>query len=161
MDRRDTVLWMMHKLELITDEEYKTALDDTESVYMRIASHIEETSETSYYSYFTDEVINQLMADLQSKLGYSASQASSLIYTGGLRVYTTQDRQIQEICDEVTSNPDSYPEIGKGSYYDVSYALSVLKADGTTIFQFQWESKSPSSAGTSPQDTRLPLTVKI
>ncbi|MBP3578061.1 MAG: transglycosylase domain-containing protein [Lachnospiraceae bacterium] len=133
MDRRDTVLWMMHKLELITDEEYKTALDDTESVYMRIASHIEETSETSYYSYFTDEVINQLMADLQSKLGYSASQASSLIYTGGLRVYTTQDRQIQEICDEVTSNPDSYPEIGKGSYYDVSYALSVLKADGTTI----------------------------
>jgi len=133
MERRDTVLWMMHKLELITDEEYQTALDDTESVYMRIASHIEETSEVSYYSYFTDEVINQLMEDLQTQLGYSASQASSLIYTGGLRVYTTQDRQIQDICDEVTSNPDSYPEIGKGSYYDVSYALSVLKEDGTTI----------------------------
>jgi len=133
MDRRDTVLWMMHKLELITDEEYQTALDDTESVYSRIASHIEETSEVSYYSYFTDEVINQLMEDLQTKLGYSASQASSLIYTGGLRVYTTQDRQIQEICDKVTTNPESYPEIGKGSYYDVSYALSVQKADGTTI----------------------------
>ena len=133
MERRDTVLWMMHKLELITDEEYQTALDDTESVYMRIASHIEETSEVSYYSYFTDEVINRLMQDLQTKLGYSASQASSLIYTGGLRVYTTQDRQIQDICNSVATNPDSYPEIGKGSYYDVSYALSVLKADGTTI----------------------------
>lgn len=133
MERRDTVLWMMHKLEFITDEEYQTALDDTESVYMRIASHIEETSEVSYYSYFTDEVINQLMADLQKKLGYSASQASSLIYTGGLRVYTTQDRQIQDICDRVASDPDSYPEIGEGSYYDVSYALSVLKEDGTTI----------------------------
>ena len=133
LDRRDTVLWMMHKLELITDEEYQTALDDTESVYMRIASHIEETSEVSYYSYFTDEVINQLMEDLQTELGYSSSQASSLIYTGGLRVYTTQDRQIQEICDKVTTNPDSYPKIGEGSYYDVSYALSVLKEDGTTI----------------------------
>ncbi|MBQ8633904.1 MAG: transglycosylase domain-containing protein, partial [Lachnospiraceae bacterium] len=133
LDRRDTVLWMMHKLELITDEEYQTALDDTESVYMRIASHIEETSEVSYYSYFTDEVINQLMEDLQTELGYSSSQASSLIYTGGLRVYTTQDRQIQEICDRVTANPDSYPKIGEGSYYDVSYALSVLKEDGTTI----------------------------
>ena len=132
-ERRDTVLWMMHKLELISDEEYQTALDDTESVYIRISSHVEETSEVSYYSYFTDEVINRLMEDLQTKLGYSASQASSLIYTGGLRVYTTQDRQIQEICDEVTSNPDNYPEIGKGSYYDVSYALSVLKEDGTTI----------------------------
>ena len=133
LDRRDTVLWMMHKLELITDEEYQTALDDTESVYMRIASHIEETSEVSYYSYFTDEVINQLMEDLQTELGYSASQASSLIYTGGLRVYTTQDRQIQEICDRVTTNPDSYPKIGEGSYYDVSYALSVSKANGETI----------------------------
>lgn len=133
IERRDTVLWMMNKLGFITDEEYQTALDDTESVYLRISSHVEETSEVSYYSYFTDEVINQLMEELQTKLGYSASQASSLIYTGGLRVYTTQDREIQEICDKVVSNPDMYPEIGKGSYYDVSYALSVLKADGTTI----------------------------
>lgn len=132
-ERRDTVLWMMHKLGFISDEEYKTALDDTESVYVRIASHVEETSEVSYYSYFTDQVINQLMSDLQTKLGYSASQASSLIYTGGLRVYTTQDRQIQEICDDVANNPDSYPEIGEGSYYDVSYALSVLKENGETI----------------------------
>lgn len=132
-ERRDTVLWMMHGLNLISDEEYKTAQDDTESVYLRIASYVAETSEKSYYSYFTDEVISQLMKDLQTKLGYSASQASSLIYTGGLRVYTTQDHQIQEICDRVTSDPDSYSKIGEGSYYDVSYALSVLKADGTTI----------------------------
>ncbi len=133
MERRETVLWMMHKLEFISDEEYQEALDDTESVYVRIASHVEDTSEVSYYSYFTDEVINQLMEDLQTKLGYSASQASSLIYTGGLRVYTTQDRQIQEICDKVTTNEENYPEVGKGSYYDIAYALSVLKKDGTTV----------------------------
>ena len=132
-ERRDTVLSRMKKHGFIDEEEYQAAVDDTESVYIRIASYVEETSEVSYYSYFTDEVINQLMEDLQTKLGYSASQASSLIYTGGLRVYTTQDRQIQEICDEVTSNPDSYPKIGEGSYYDVSYALSVQKADGSTI----------------------------
>ena len=133
MERRDTVLWMMHKLEFITDEEYAEALADTEPVYMRIASYIQETSEVSYYSYFTDELIAQLMEDLQKKLGYTASQASALIYTGGLRVYTTQDRHIQEVCDEVIANPDMYPAVGEGSYYDLSYALSVLKADGTTI----------------------------
>ena len=133
MERRKTVLSRMKREGFITEEEYTTAVNDTESVYMRIASHIEETSDVSYYSYFTDEVINQLMDDLQTELGYSASQASSLIYTGGLRVYTTQDRQIQEICDRITKDPDSYSKIGEGSYYDVSYALSVLKADGTTI----------------------------
>ncbi len=132
-DRRDTVLYMMNKLGFITAEEYAEALADTESVYLRIASHVEETSSVSYYSYFTDELINQLMDDLQTKLGYSASQASSLIYTGGLRVYTTQDREIQEICDTVIADPDMYPAIGEGSYYDLSYALSVQTADGETI----------------------------
>ncbi len=133
-ERRDTVLYQMHKLHLISDEEYQTALDDTESVYMRIATYVGRTTEVSYYSYFTDEVISQLMKDLQNKLGYSASQASSLIYTGGLRVYTTQDPQIQDICDDVVADPSMHPALGlDGSYYDLSYALSVLKADGTTI----------------------------
>ena len=132
-ERRDDVLYKMKKLNFITPEEYDIAIADTESVYMRISSYVEANSDVTYYSYFTDEVINQLMNDLQNKLGYSASQASSLIYTGGLRVFTTQDRQAQQACDTVVANPDMYPEVGKGSYYDVSYALSVLKADGTTI----------------------------
>ncbi len=132
-ERRDNVLYKMKQLKFITPEQYDIAVADTESVYMRISSYVEENSDVSYFSYFTDEVINQLMKDLQTQLGYSASQASSLIYTGGLRVFTTQDRQIQRICDNVVSNPEMYPEVGKGSYYDVSYALSVLKEDGTTI----------------------------
>ena len=132
-ERRDDVLYKMKRLNFITPEEYDTAIADTESVYMRIASYVEENSDVTYFSYFTDEVINQLMNDLQTKLGYSASQISSLIYTGGLQVFTTQDRQIQQICDKVTADPSSYPAIGKGSYYNISYALSVLKADGTTI----------------------------
>ncbi|MGN0505315.1 MAG: transglycosylase domain-containing protein [Lachnospiraceae bacterium] len=132
-DRRENVLYKMKQLGFCSEEEYNEAVADTESVYLRIASTVKENSTVSYYSYFTDEVINQLMAELQEKCGYSASQASSLIYTGGLRVYTTQDREIQEICDKVVADPSMYPALGEGSYYDITYALSVLKADGTTI----------------------------
>ncbi len=132
-ERRESVLYKMKQLGFCTEEQYNEAMADTESVYLRIASNVKENSTLSYYSYFTDEVINQLMAELQEKCGYSASQASSLIYTGGLRVFTTQDREIQEICDRVVTDPSMYPELGKGSYYDLTYALSVLKADGTTI----------------------------
>lgn len=132
-DRRINVLNKMKKFGFCTEEEYAEAVADTESVYLRIAATVQENSEVSYFSYFTDEVINQLMQELQSVCGYSPSQASSLIYTGGLRVYTTQDKQIQDICDKVIADPSMYPALGEGSYYDVSYALSVLKADGTTI----------------------------
>lgn len=132
-ERRASVLYKMQLLGFCTQEEYAEALADTESVYLRIASVVKKTSEVSYYSYFTDEVISQLMAELQTKLGYSASQASSLIYTGGLQVYTTQDKTIQSICDSVVADPEMFPALGDGSYYDLTYALSVLKADGTTI----------------------------
>lgn len=133
MERRDNVLSKMKQLGFCSEDEYNEAIADTESVYLRIASVVEQTSDVSYYSYFTDEVFNQLMSELQTKLGYSASQASSLIYSGGLQVFTTQDKTIQAICDKVVSDPAMFPELGDGSYYDLTYALSVLKADGTTI----------------------------
>lgn len=133
MERRASVLFKMKQLGFCSEEEYNEAVADTESVYLRISSVVESTSEVSYYSYFTDEVINQLMTELQQKLGYSASQASSLIYSGGLQVFTTQDKDIQKICDQVISDPEMFPALGNGSYYDLTYALSVLKADGTTI----------------------------
>ncbi len=131
-NRREGVLNKMLSNNFITQAEYDTAMADTEDVYARINNYVSANSGRSYYTYYTDEVISSLMKDLQAK-GYSSSQASDLIYTGGLSVYTTQDREIQEIVDNVLNDESLWPPIGGGSYYDVDYALSVLKADGTTI----------------------------
>lgn len=46
----------------------------------------------------------------------------------GLKIYSTQDRQIQDICDEVTNDSSFYPS---NSEYQLSYQLSVISADGT------------------------------
>ena len=45
----------------------------------------------THYSYFTDELIEQVISSLMEKLDYSESQASNLLYSGGLQIYTTQD----------------------------------------------------------------------
>ena len=131
-ERRTEVLNEMLDCEFITQEQYDEAIADTADVYQRIHDYVSANSGRTYYTYFTDEVISELMTDLVS-LGYSSAQASNLIYTGGLSVYTTQDREIQTIVDEVINDESIWPKIGNGSYYDISYALSVLKADGTTI----------------------------
>ena len=131
-DRRKEVLRKMLVNEFITQAEYDEAVADTEDVYARINNYVSANSGRSYYTYFTDEVISALMSDLQAQ-GYSSAQASDLIYTGGLSVYTTQDREIQEIIDTTINDETLWPAVGKGSYYDIDYALSVLKADGTTI----------------------------
>lgn len=130
-ERRAEVLRETLEGGFCTREEYDLALLDTSDVYVRINSYIESTKNTEYYSYFTDDVISQLMTDLTG-LGYSSDEASDMIYTGGLEVFTTQDKEIQEICDRVINDADNYPEVGDGTFYRIRYALSVQKADGTT-----------------------------
>lgn len=130
--RRSEILDEMLEQEYISQEEYDVATAD--DVYTRIQSVNEEQDATSYYSYFVDELIEQVMEDLQTKLGYTQTQASNLIYSGGLDIYTTQDPVIQGICDEVYSDEANFPEMGI-SYWEVTYALSVQKNDAekTTI----------------------------
>jgi penicillin-binding protein 1A len=104
-----------------------------DDVYARIQSiNNNDSDSTNYYSYFVDEVIDQAIQDLQSKLGYTQAQATNLIYSGGLSIYTTQDPTIQKVCDKVYSDKSYFPKMGI-SYYQLTYALSVQKADGKTI----------------------------
>ena len=85
------------------------------------------------FSYFTDAVYNQVCDDLQSKLGYSASQSYKLLYSGGLQIYSTMDPSIQAIVDEEINNADNYIS-STGSRlleYSLNYALTVCHADGS------------------------------
>lgn len=130
-DRRKMILDAMKRLELCSEEEYNEAIAD--EVYTRIESVNEELDVISYYSYFVDELIEQALEDLQAVKGYTYTQASNALYSGGLSIYTTQDSKIQSIIDDVYSNEDYFPEMGKSSFWELTYALSIEKADGTTI----------------------------
>ena len=128
--RKNEVLKEMLEQKKCTQEEYDAAMQD--DVYARIQSVNSEEDSSSYYSYFVDELIEQVMNDLQNELGYTETQATNLIYSGGLDIYTTQDSTIQNICNDVYSDEDNFPKMGV-SYWELSYALSVQKSDGTTI----------------------------
>ncbi len=130
--RKNDVLRKMLELGKCTKEEYDNAMAD--DVYSRIHTVNEEYASTSYYSYFVDELVEQVMNDLQNKLGYTQAQALDLIYSGGLRIITTQDPTIQGIVDEVFSDESFFPEIGI-SFWELDYAISIQKndADKTTI----------------------------
>lgn len=131
--RRQFVLKKMLEQELISQYEYDLAMDDTQFVYARIKDVASHNMSSTYYSYFTDEVISHLMIDLQEQCGYSASEASNLIFSGGLSVYTTQNQHIQDICDSIIIDESFFPAFGSGSYYDLYYAISIQKKNGQTI----------------------------
>ena len=126
--RRKKILKNMKAAGHITKKEYKQALkDDVYSRIQKVNNKIEKNS-NSINSYFVDEVINQVMDDLQSIKGYSYTQAYNAVYSGGLKIYSTQDSDIQKICDEETSNNANYPY---SIYYSINWAWTVQNPDGT------------------------------
>ena len=98
----------MYEQDYITKAQQEEALAD--DVYDRIQNVDTATKGiNSHYSYFTDELIEQVISALMEKLDYTESQASNLLYSGGLQIYTTQDQHIQSILDEEYANPETYP----------------------------------------------------
>lgn len=152
--RRKIVLEKMYEQNFITYDQKNDALDD--DVYSRIQTVDNATSGITVFSYFTDAVYNQVCDDLQSKLGYSASQSYKLLYSGGLQIYSTMDPSIQAIVDEEINNADNYIS-STGSRlleYSLNYALTVCHADGSEstytendlISYFQSEKKQATFA---------------
>ena len=127
-ERRAEVLRKMRDQGYITDAEYTEALAD--DVYSRIQQVNEKTETKTIYSYFVDELTEQVLNDLQENLGYSYTQAYNALYSGGLSIYTTQDPKIQKICDEEFSNPDNFPE--KTKLY-LKYEVTFTDANGDYV----------------------------
>lgn len=125
-ERRDKVLKNMLTQGYITQEAYDEAHADP--VYDRIRNaQASQESVNTVYSYFIDELTNQVVTDLQKYKGYSETQAYQALYSGGLRIYTTQDMDIQNIVDEEYANPANFPN---GTQYSMDWALTIQTPDG-------------------------------
>lgn len=125
-ERRERVLNAMLEQEYITKSQYDEAIAD--SVYDRIASYNTDNA-TSYYTYFVDALIEDVLDDLINKAGYTEADAYKAIYQGGLTIISTQDTEIQNICDEEANNLNNYVANPR---YSFNMSFSVKKADGTT-----------------------------
>ncbi len=125
--RRKKVLSDMLEQGFITQSEYDEAMAD--DVYARIQEVNIATANDSISSYFVDALTEALYYDLIDT-GYSATQASALLYSGGLRIESTLDPDIQDIADRIFSDPEMYPENIK---WYLNYELTVKTASGEYI----------------------------
>ena len=144
-ERREKVLDDMLEQGFISQQEHDEALAD--DVYSRIQIADSENEDTSVNTYFVDALTDDVLEDLIAA-GYNETQAYTLLYSGGLKIYSTQDPAIQRICDEVYSDESNYPENVK---WYLNYELTVEKSDGskenysTEMFRSYWKENRSSS----------------
>lgn len=126
-ERRETVLEYMWDQGYITETEYKEALAD--DVYSRIqqVNQVVQSQETT--SYFIDAVTEAVYDDLIAA-GYSDTMAYSLLYSGGIKIYSTQDPSIQSIADNVFMNEENYPS---NIEWLLSYRLTIIDEEGDNV----------------------------
>lgn len=145
--RRKEVLQHMLDQNYITQEQFDETLAD--DVYSRIqaAQEMNSSTENTVYTYFEDELTDQIINDLMNIKGYTKTQATNLLYSGGLKVYTTQDSTIQNILDEEYSDPSNYPDTVQ---YELDYALTVTDPEGKQVnyskemLQLYFQNEDPS-----------------
>ena len=126
--RREEVLTKMRDQGYINDAQFAEAMAD--DVYSRIQVVNEKVEKKTIYTYFVDELTEQVINDLQENLGYSYTQAYNALYSGGLSIFTTQDPEIQKICDEEFANEENYPPTTR---YYLKYEASYTDSDNEPV----------------------------
>jgi len=143
--RRKKVLDNMLEQGYIDQSEYDMAMAD--DVYSRIQTVNSEVEQESVNTYFVDALTDDIMEDLMATGKYTETQAYTLLYSGGLKIYATQDPNIQSICDEVFLNEENYPD---GTRWQLSYELTIKKANGdyenfsTEMYRLFYKEQNPS-----------------
>lgn len=101
-ERQEVVLKMMLKNNYITEAQYN------EAVSYPIEVKLGKKKQTNISSYFGDKVKEETITALKS-VGYSDEDANEILYSGGLRVYSTLDSRIQGILEDEINNPSNFP----------------------------------------------------
>ncbi len=123
-ERRQKVLEDMQRDGYITQEQFDEAMAD--DVYSRIQIADSENEDSSVNTYFVDALTDDVLEDLIAA-GYNETQAFTLLYSGGLKIYSTQDPKIQRICDETFANESIFPANTK---WYLNYELTIEKSNG-------------------------------
>lgn len=94
-NRTKTVLNKMRQLEFINEEVYNKAIKEVDKGLKFKKTNIEN----KIYSYHTDELINQVIEDIAKEKNVSIEYATNYVYSGGLKIYSTQDTTIQKTLE--------------------------------------------------------------
>ena len=105
-ERQVIILDQMLEQKYIMQEQHDTAV--AEELVLHNASG-EASGDEDYYSYFEDQVINDVVRDLSEKTGYDQTIVRKMLMTGGYKIYSTLNPDVQAAVEEVYQNLDNIP----------------------------------------------------
>ena len=137
--RQLRVLDKMLENGALTQEEYNEAVN-YEMVFTnsenyqgsQVSDSQSSANENRIDSYYVDYVIKSVIDDLQ-KMGYTEKKAKSMLYGGGLKIYTAVDYDVQNALEDVYENYKKMPDKKvQGAMVVMDYEGRILGLVGGT-----------------------------
>lgn len=133
--RRNHVLYEMYTQGYITETEFNAAKAETVTLTEK-TSTTENATRSSSNSWFTDALYTQLLSQLQEDLNYTADEAKELIFSGGLRIYSTVDPKVQEGVEKTMYNED---DLIPALWHEEPVCLRDYPADSSSWVEVQYD----------------------
>lgn len=128
MERQRLVLYKMHQLGYINDEEYIQALGEE--------IHFVETDNTKrveIQNYYTDLLIEDVIAGLMETYGYTYSYAENMTFHGGLRIYSAEVPSLQSKVEAIYADDSNFPTNTAGYPEDPQAAIYIVDYEGHCV----------------------------
>ena len=133
--RRNHVLYEMQSQGYITEAEFNAAKAETITL-TESSAMAENATRSSSNSWFTDALYNELLTQLQEDLNYTKDEAKELIFSGGLRIYSTVDPKVQEGVEKTMYNED---DLIPALWHEEPVCLRDYPADSSSWDEVQYD----------------------
>lgn len=121
LERQHLVLKDMLEQGYITEEAYNEAM--AEDIASELDTNHLNYASSQVFSYFEDALLETIVEDLCAQYDMDSNEAWNMLYSGGLTIQSTQDSDLQSICEK---------KVQDSSLYDSDEEVSVVMTDVST-----------------------------
>jgi penicillin-binding protein 1A len=106
-ERQEVILTKMAKLGYISQQECDEAKG--RNLNVKIGEVKKDKEDVKVHSYFVDAIITDVVRDLMEKENLTEGEATNRLYTGGFKIYSTMNPDVQKAIDNVYQNTANFP----------------------------------------------------
>lgn len=106
--KQELVLGKMLELGFISQQEH----DDAVNEQLKLVKGTAKVENSNIQSYYTDQIILDVMNDLMTRNKMSESDATKALFKGGLKIYANVDPKVQSAMESVFENEQNFPGSG-------------------------------------------------
>lgn len=124
--RQQTVLYKMYEQGYITAEEYKQAAAEEVNFHSSIKYE-------AVQDYYTDLLIENVIADLMDAYGCTYQYAESMVFHGGLKIYSAEIPEQQAKVEAIFADESNFPKPIATDKEDPQAAIFIMDYDGRVV----------------------------